>query len=410
MLLVGDARMAFPIAKALNRAGHNVFAGVSIYSNYLEWSRHLSGSFQHASLEPGSDEGLPTILNWIDERGDIDVIQPVSEAGLRTTTRHRAAFDSRAALIAPAAETVERCSNKPAMFALCDEVGAPLAAHGAARDLPQLRELCERIGFPLIVKPATVDAPLAGRKALILQGRTALDAALDEWPEEHPDLLVQRYVRGPRHSVVFTADRGRLLGAVQVKAARTHEYDGTGYTTYGVTVAPEPQVKRAVERLVDALDYTSTGCAQFIVDPRSGETTFMELNPRVSLGRIAECAGLPHSVWGLKLALGERIEAPADPWAFRRGVRYVWTKGDLTLLKDLIADRAIGPAAATAYLGRIVADACTCHHAIFDPLDPAPAVGVYLNRWISRWRTRPVSSDVSAAVVDSVEPTGPVGA
>ena len=37
ILLVGDARMAFPVAKSLSKAGHIVHAGVSIFSNYLEW-------------------------------------------------------------------------------------------------------------------------------------------------------------------------------------------------------------------------------------------------------------------------------------------------------------------------------------------------------------------------------------
>ena len=66
VLLVGDARMAFPVAKALNQAGHRVFAGVSTSSNYLEWSRHVSGAFRHSPLEPGTDEALPVILNWLD--------------------------------------------------------------------------------------------------------------------------------------------------------------------------------------------------------------------------------------------------------------------------------------------------------------------------------------------------------
>lgn len=389
VLLVGDARMAFPVAKALNQAGHRVFAGVSTSSNYLEWSRHVAASFRHSPLEPGTDEALPVILDWLD-RTPVDVIQPVSEAGSRFITRHRAAFEARARLIMPEAETVETCMNKTRMFELCETLGVALAPHRRVRDMTGLHAAAAAIGYPLIVKPAVVDAELFERKALIIADADQLAVAMPSWPEIHPELIVQKYVAGPRHSVIFSADQGRLLGAVEIKAARTHEYDGTGYTTYGVTVEPTHLVREGVEKLVAHLAYSSTGCAQFIVCPTSGEVTFMEINPRVSLGRISECAGLPHSVWGLKLATNQAITAPADPWAvYRRGTRYVWTKGDLTLLGKQVKRGQVRPGEALRRLTQIGVDAAQCVHAIFDPLDPLPALGAYSNILIKRWRRRP---------------------
>ena len=381
--------MAFPVAKALNQAGHRVFAGVSTSSNYLEWSRHFSGSFRHSPLEPGTDEALPVILDWLD-RNPVDVIQPVSEAGSRFITRHRPAFEARGRLIMPETDTVEACMNKTRMFELCETLGVALAPHRRVQDMTGLHAAAAVIGYPLIVKPAVVDAELFERKALIIADADQLAVAMPRWPEIHPELIVQKYVAGPRHSVIFSADRGRLLGAVEIKAARTHEYDGTGYTTYGVTVEPTPLVREGVEKLAACLAYSSTGCAQFIVCPTTGEVTFMEINPRVSLGRIAECAGLPHSVWGLKLATDQAITAPADPWAvYRRGVRYVWTKGDLTLLGKQFKRGQVRPGEALRRLTQIGIDAVRCAHAIFDPLDPLPALGAYGNILIKRWRRHP---------------------
>ncbi len=389
VLLIGDARMAFPVAKALNRAGARVFAGVSVSSNYLEWSRHLAGSFRHSPLEPGTDEALPVILDWIDHHGGIDAIQPVSEAGSRMMARHRTAFEARGRLIMPDPATVAACMNKTGLFRLCERLGVALAPFRRVRSLNEARAAALEVGFPLILKPSIVDAELFGRKALIVPDPATLATALPTWPDNHPELIVQRYVSGPRHSVIFSADRGRLLGAVEIRAARTHEHDGTGYTTYGVTVTPTPRVREGVERLVEALKYSSTGCAQFVVCPRTGDLTFMEINPRVSLARIAEHAGLPHSVWGLELALGRAVEGWRDPWGARVGVRYVWTKGDLTLLMKRAAAGLVGPAEVAQKLATIGLDAATCVHAIFDPLDPAPAIGVYANRWIKNFRNYP---------------------
>ncbi len=388
VLLVGDARMAFPVAKALSQAGHRVEAGVSAYSNYLEWSRHVSGHFHHAPLEPGTDEALAVYQSRVEDSPHIDTLQPVSEAGLRFLSRHRSWFQQRAALIMAPEAAVEAAHDKARMFNICRDNRVPLAAFARVTSLDDTRAALADIGCPAIIKPSNVDAPLFGRKALILKGEADVQRLFPHWPEMHGELLVQRYVRGPRHSVIFSAQAGRLLGATQVRAGRTHEADGTGYTTYGVTVAPDPDVKASVERLVGVLDYSSTGCIQFVIDPETGEKTFMELNARVSLGRIAECAGLPHSVWGLKIAHCERVDGFSDPWSTRMGVEYVWTKGELNLLASLLKTRQLGKASALKLFGQTAWDALRCHHAIFDPLDPLPAIGVYTNKVTAPFRKR----------------------
>ncbi|MEM6555233.1 MAG: hypothetical protein AAF642_05120 [Pseudomonadota bacterium] len=386
VLLLGDSRMAFPIAKALHKQGVNVFAGVSIYSNYLEWSRYVSRTFAHPSTDAGKDEALPVILDWLDQNPQIDVVQPVSESASRLILRHRATFEQYARLVMPASQTVELCANKGEMFRLCEKLKIPLAPFERVHSLDALFGASRKIGFPLIVKPSTVDAELFGRKAIIAQSEQDLAEVFSVWPDVHPELIIQKFVKGPRLSVIFSAQAGQLLKAVAVSARRTHEEDGTGYTTLGVTIAPTPVIQLATERLVDALDYNFTGCAQFIVDPDTGETTFMEINPRTSLARISEAAGVPHSVLGLRQALGETILDQGDPWATKLGVRYVWTKGDLMRLKRGVTSGTKTWSDAVIELPTLMLDACRAHHAIFDPGDPMPMMGTYLNVVLKRIR------------------------
>lgn len=371
--------MAFPIAKALSKQGVSVFAGVSIYSNYLEWSRYVSGTFPHPSTDLGTDVALPSILSWLKANGPMDAIQPVSESASQLISRHRATFEALAPLIMPRADTVSTCSNKAEMFRVCDRLGVPLAAYRIAYSKRDVFDMAAEIGFPVIVKPSCVDAYLFDRKALIIRSTADLNALFPEWPENHPELIVQRYVRGPRRSVVFSAENGCILKAVEVVAQRTHENDGTGYTTLGVTVAPTPAAKSATEALVQALNYTSTGCAQFIVDPETGEVTFMELNPRTSLARIAEAAGVPHSRLGAETALGLPHTDLGDPWKTKTGTRYVWTKGDIMRLKQTLRSERRSAVQNLVDAAQVGVDAMTSTHAIFDLTDPAPAMGVYLH-------------------------------
>ena len=378
--------MAFPISKALHKQGVRVYAGVSVYSNYLEWSRYLNGTFRHPSTDSGTDEALPFILAWLKDNPHIDAIQPVSESALRLISRHRAKFESLGRLIMPSAPTVELCGQKGAMFHLCERLGVPLSPYRVVTSKRDLFDAAAEVGFPVIIKPSCVDAELFGRKALIIHSTADLHIRISEWPALHPELIVQRYVRGPRHSVVFCAEKGRLLKAVEVIARRTHEADGTGYTTLGVTVAPTPVLKQATEALVRHLDYSSTGCAQFIVDPTSGEVTFMELNGRTSLARIAEAAGVPHSLLAYQSAVGLRHADLGDAWQTRVGTRYVWTKGDLMRLKRGLQSQQIGVLQVIPELCKITVDALRSQHAILDVSDPAPAIGTYLNFLLKHFR------------------------
>jgi len=386
VLLLGDSRMAFPIAKALHKQGLRVSAGVSIYSNYLEWSRYVSQTFAHPSTDAGTDAALPVILDWLDAHPEIDVIQPVSESASRLILRHRATFQRYAELIMPASETVKLCANKGEVFRLCDKLEVPLAPYDRVHSLEALFDAGRSIGFPLIVKPSIVDAELFGRKAIVAQSEQDLRDVFSNWPGMHPELIIQKFVKGPRVSVIFSAQSGKLLKAAAISAPRTHEDDGTGYTTLGVTIAPTTVIQDATERLVSALDYDFTGCAQFIVDPDTGETTFMEINPRTSLARIAEAAGVAHSMLGFRQALGETICDQGDPWDTKIGVRYVWTKGDLMRLKRGVTSGAKTWSDALLELPVLMLDAGRAHHAIFDPGDPMPMIGTYLNVVLKRIR------------------------
>lgn len=375
--------MAFPVARALSLAGHQVHAGVSIYSNYLEWSRYVDKWFAHEALEPGTDEALPKIMAWLENHPEIDTIQPVSEAGARFVARHFEPLSAFGKIISPGKAIVDKAYDKTGMFEFIHSLGGPVAPFRAITNLDELAEAIESIGYPFILKPSKVDAYIFGEKALILETAADLDAKFPHWPDIHPELILQRYLTGFRHSVIFSALAGKLLGAVEICAARTHINNGTGNTTYGITVTPTPVIRKSVEDTVAALNYSTTGCLQYLVSDTTGEITFMELNPRVSLARLAECAGLPHSEWGLAMTHGEAFEPFEEPWSLPPGVEYVWTRGEIMLLTGLLKRGEIGLGEFTSRLGRALADIPRCYHAIFDPVDVLPAIGVYGNKIIA---------------------------
>ena len=57
--------------------------------------------------------------------------------------------------------------------------------------------------------------------------------------------------------------------------------------------------------------------------------------------------------------------------------------------------RKIGVKEFSKRLVRAAWDACRCHHAIFDPFDPLPAIGVYTNKFIAPIREKRRQGKVS---------------
>ncbi|MGF1462882.1 MAG: hypothetical protein ACFB2Z_06920, partial [Maricaulaceae bacterium] len=146
---------------------------------------------------------------------------------------------------------------------------------------------------------------------------------------------------------------------------------------------PAPAIKAATEALVAHLGYTGAGCAQFMVDRVTGAISFLEINPRLGANfKIVEACGLPLTLWKVALAQGERPKPQRPPWGYKTGVRYAWTKGDLSGLARARRD-GLGGVAALAWLGRTVWDGLRAPcHLTFDLRDPAPTLGLYLNKWL----------------------------
>lgn len=81
------------------------------------------------------------------------------------------------------------------------------------------------------------------------------------------------------------------------------------------------------------------------------------------------------------------MQCHGDAWDTKLGVRYVWTKGDLMRLKRNLVAGQKSAWSAIRELPSIGWDAIRAHHAVFDPLDPMPAVGTYLNPIIGKLRS-----------------------
>jgi len=390
VLLVGNFRPSLPLLRTLTQAGHAVACGVDRASPYLFASRHAAECVLHAKLDERRETALEQIRTYLAADGAVDALIPVNDSAMRLISSNRDAMPSHVALILPSPEIIDLCTAKEAMFDLCAELGVAVAPRRLARDRAELAAAVEAVGMPCIVKPVDDRAPLFGRKAVVLRCGRSLEAAVPSWPREHARLCVQRYVEGPRHNLVFAAQRGRLIGAVEFRSVRTDRSDATGYSTAVESVRPTPSIQGATDALLRRLNYSGVGMLQFIIDRETGESSFLELNPRLGgTSGAAEACGLPICRLMLEIGLGRAVEPRSDPWAYPLNRRVVWTRGDLAGLANEWRRGALSARSAAAWALAAARDAFGRHHLTLDPSDLAPTVLGFVHPPLARlglWR------------------------
>jgi biotin carboxylase len=398
ILLVGNLRSSLTIARNLSRAGHEVHCGVDGLDPFLFTSRHVKGALWHPRVDIEAQAALGAMADYVHAHG-IDAIYPVSDVAVRLISRNRSRFPAHVRLIVADERVVEACVDKVGMFQLCERLGVPIAPLRLVHDYIALEAAVVAIGRPCVIKPIGNSHYVSDAKALVVRADQELAEVLAAWPGEHETLCVQAFATGVRHDVDFAAHDGRLIGAVQVEARRTDRIDGTGHMIEKVSVAPLPEVVRAVETLVAALDYTGVGNVQFMVDRESGRISYLENNPRMAAGfRSAEVCGLPLAVMNYQFWGARTPPAPrADPWAYPVGKRMVWTKGDLSgLLHDWKAG-ALSPKQAAGWAFALLRNLFAPNHLTFSVRDPVPSFWIYLQAPLKKLGIAPGSKQLARA-------------
>jgi predicted ATP-grasp superfamily ATP-dependent carboligase len=196
---------------------------------------------------------------------------------------------------------------------------------------------------------------------VIVRSTDDLAAALSALPNGRG--LVQPYLPGPLHSVAGIVWEGRLLRSVHAVSERIWPR-GCGSMTSAVTVPPDPEIDRAIERLLGEIGWSGIFQLDLIVN--DGERYLIDLNPRLYTSlAIARAAGANLAAAWVRLLLGDD---PAEPGPYRPGIRYRYETRDLAALfaemragSPLAMLRGLRPRRGTV-------------HAVFDARDPLPVV------------------------------------
>ncbi|MGI9383572.1 MAG: hypothetical protein ACR2PO_10490 [Methyloligellaceae bacterium] len=401
VLLLGNYRPALTVVRALSAHGLRTVVGLGGHEGCVEYSRYADESWDHAPLAGSGRAFMVDLVRLLAKRPDITTIYPVAEEFCACLAMHGHRLPDHVVVAAVDRAIFEFCQDKVRMLSFVKELGVGCEPFAVVRTYDRALEAARAIGFPLVIRPLTPRVKLGDKKALICRDEDAFRAELPDWPEGQHALLLQREARGVRHNVFFAADRGEVLRSLETEIYRTDQPDGTGYAVDGATVAPTPHLHDECRRMARALNYTGVGLAQFIIDPLTGRSCFLELNPRIAGSHaITDAAGQELSLLALKLARDELSPQDRDPWNYPTGVRYAWSYGDMRGLKSALSAGDVTKAQAIRWCLKSVITGLRANvHMTWRWNDPAPTCALFarqtpgVNRFVDH-QERPIVCEV----------------
>ena len=301
-------------------------------------------------------------------------IFPVAEEYVRLIAEYENLFAGLPSIVSMPSNVVLKCLAKASMLDLAKSLHVPTTPFAYTYGQVEACDAAEFcVGYPMIVRPKDSTMRINGNKALFVETENDLIETIQKYDLDRQPLLLQRKFEGKRHNVYFAAANGEVTRLLHARIERTDKIDGTGLAVEGITLEANHAVVLQTRKLVEALDYNGIGCAQFLVNQETGETSFLEINPRVAGNHaLPEYAGLDLGWFNFQRVVNKRDSRRKI--TARPGIRYCWVTGDLMGAKVAYLRKEIGVSSLFAWTARVALSIARSElHMVFSLKDPYPA-------------------------------------
>ena len=328
------------------------------------------------------------LQEFLANRPEISLIFPLGDRQMVCLARHSHMLPPTTKVVMAEPSTVLLCMDKNAMCEIGSGLGIPQCQYATASSIDELVVHANDIGYPCVVKPDDPLTRISDEKAIICHSSRELERRFPSWPEDHAELLIQQFAPGFRHNIQLLAHDGELQCSLETKTLRSDRYDNTGYTVDSTSVKRHPLMHDYCARLLEKLNYTGLGCAQFLLDVKNGEISFLELNPRLGAAfGVANRCGIDFPVAAADLFLNNKAQSFRNI-DYPAGRRIAWTHGDLEgMLREYRGGR-IDKSEAFRWLRRSATSFVRADvHASWSWRDPLPTLIVYWRLMLRVLRT-----------------------
>ena len=392
ILVLGSHRQTLAVMASIHGRGSQVYLGHDAgRRTFCEASRFVDDVCQFPKdCFDDPSAFLLALQSFLRGREEVRFLFPVGTREINLVLELRDALPASVRVVAPDPRIWAHCLDKNQMAATIEQLNLPRVVTVEAAELSALRAAIDTVGYPCIIKPSTEASTICGEKALILKSSEDFEAVPTWNLSDRSRLLVQPFFEGIRHNIYFFAESGRISEIFETKVEKTNRLNGTGFGVMGLGVESSPVWCEYTSRLVRHLNYEGVGCLQYLIDPKTGESCFLELNARLgaNYGHIQKSGIDLARRWVDQVAGLVSIENQVQPRS--RKLRYAWTYGDCLGLERSVSEGEMPPAQAFRYMVGIIARAVRADvHLDWSWNDPLPAIYLY-SEYIARIFRRPL--------------------
>ena len=217
--------------------------------------------------------------------------------------------------IGPSAHVIKVMGDKLKAKELAEKSGVPTLPKSA--DLKDAKDL----GYPLLIKAAAggggkgmriVTSPKNLKESVISAQREALSGFGDD------RIFIERYVKKSRHIEIqiLGDEHGNIvhLGERECSIQRRHQKIIEESPSPKVDPFLREQMGEAALKLAKKIKYCSAGTVEFLMDDKTGEFWFLEVNTRLQVEHpiTEEVTGIDLVYEQIKIARGEELEFTQD--------------------------------------------------------------------------------------------------
>jgi acetyl-CoA carboxylase biotin carboxylase subunit len=327
VLIANRGEIAVRVARACRENG---LASVAVYSDADRGAPHVRAADDAVAIGPAPAREsylCADALLAAARTAGADAVHPGYGFLAESPAFARAVLDAGLVWIGPPPDAIATMGDKVVARATVSAAGVPVVP-GAEVDAVDAAEAGRRaaaLGYPVLVKAA---AGGGGKGMRRVAGPAELDDALAAAAREaaaafaDARVYLERLVERPRHvEVQVLGDRhGTLLhlGERECSVQRRHQKLIEETPCPVMTPALRAEMTAAALSVARAVDYTSTGTVEFLLD-QDGRFYFLEMNTRLQVEHpVTEwVTGVDLVAAQLRVARGERLGFGQDDVSFR---------------------------------------------------------------------------------------------
>jgi len=381
ILVLGCYEHTLTIVRSLAQAGYEVILGVTeedLERGVVHVSRFVSSTWLHPDVVDDAKNFDRAFLAYLQQNPQLRTVFPVGENSVRELASIRADIPSDVLIAMPDNDVIQTCLNKPSAYQLADKCGIPIPGTRTVRSSAELLAAVNELGLPIIAKPLDSTKLLLNKKCVFIRTKSELEALVQSWPGNEDEYVVQNEITGIRHNCDVVAESGEIKLYFEGEVLRTDRLDYAGNSVFDRSIPPNPSHRKYCEQFIRELNYTGLALIQFLRDPDTGKTVFLEANPRAGAGiSLATQCGVDFPAAAVRACAGNSPEYD-ESYPINRSRASL--HDDLLGLRKALVYREVGLNQSLAWLGKAFVGALRAdYYATFVWNDMKPTMKIYWN-------------------------------